>query len=250
MQTKNRKRNKKSIGILVVASMFVLLFWVCGIYVSNYYHADQTSINSFVMHESDAVVQTVVDGNLVYMPENAKTGMIFYPGGKVDHMAYVPLMKACASRGILCVLVQVPFRLAVLDINAADGIVNRYPDIENWYIGGHSLGGSMAATYAKKHSNEYRGLILLGSYSTTDLSETSLAVLSVYGSEDRVLNLKKYEKYKTNLPTEMTEIVLNGGCHAYFGMYGKQDGDGIPSITNEEQIQMTTEQILTFINKK
>ena len=140
-----------------------------------------------------------------------------------------------------------PFNLAVLDMNAADGIQEQYPEIENWYIGGHSLGGSMAASYLEKNVDDYEGLILLGSYSTADLSETDLDVLSIYGSEDKVMNHEKYADNKANLPDDFTEIIIDGGCHAYFGMYGAQDGDGTPTISNEEQISITAENIVKMI---
>ena len=139
--------------------------------------------------------------------------------------------------------------LAVLDMNAADGIAEQYPDIETWYIGGHSLGGAMAAIYAAGHSDELDGLILLAAYSTKDLSSSDLAVLSVYGSEDRVLNAEKYETSKANLPASMTEVIIEGGCHAGFGAYGPQAGDGTPSISNEEQIDKTAEEIQAIISK-
>ena len=187
------------------------------------------------------------NGTIVFEPEGATKGFIFYPGGKVEYTAYIPLMQACAENGILCVIVEMPFNLAVFDINAADGIQKEYPQIENWYIGGHSLGGSMAASYLEKHTNEYEGLILLGSYSTADLSDDELEVLSIYGSEDQVLNREKYNDNISNLPKNFKEIVIEGGCHAYFGMYGAQDGDGTPSITNEEQIQQTVEYIAQMI---
>ena len=169
--------------------------------------------------------------------------MIFYQGGEVQYEAYAPLMRACAERGILCVLVKMPFNLAVFDIDAADGIQQQYPQIENWYIGGHSLGGSMAASYLGKHTGEYKGLVLLAAYSTENLSETGLHVISVYGTEDQVLNMDKYEQYRENLPPDLTEKVIDGGCHAYFGSYGVQDGDGIPTISREEQIQITADTI-------
>jgi len=175
--------------------------------------------------------------------------LIFYPGGKVEYTAYVPLMQACAEKGILCVLVEMPFNLAVFDINAADGIQKEYPEIEDWYIGGHSLGGSMAASYLADHTEDYEGLVLLGSYSTADLSQTDLDVLSVFGSEDKVMNRKKYEENKSNLPSDFTEYVIDGGCHAYFGMYGAQDGDGTPSITNATQIRLTVENIVKMMGE-
>ena len=187
---------------------------------------------------------------MIFEPQNANIGFIFYPGGKVEHNAYQPLMAALAREGVLCVLVEMPFNLAVLDINAADGIKEQYPHIEKWYIGGHSLGGSMAASYASSHVDEFEGLALLGSYSTADISDTDLDVISIYGSEDRVLNLEKYTESKANLPSDFNEVIIEGGCHAHFGMYGPQDGDGEPYISSSEQIRITVENIVKLMNKE
>ena len=107
----------------------------------------------------------------------------------------------------------------------------------------------MAASYLKKHENEYAGLILLASYSTADLSQSDLAVLSVYGSEDGVLNRKKYKENLKNLPSDLTESIIDGGCHAGFGMYGPQKGDGTPRISAAEQIRQAAEQISIWINR-
>ena len=242
--TDKRKRRKSIIGIVLIS--MIALIVICAFYLGDYYHADEKAIAAF---ESDAgiTVTELENGNLVFEPESAKTGLIFYPGGKVEYTSYIPLMKACADQGILCVLVEMPFNLAVFDVNAADGIIEKFPEIENWYIGGHSLGGSMAASYLENHADDYEGLILLGSYSTVDFSESDLKVLSIYGSEDQVLNKEKYEEYKSNLPEDYREVVIDGGCHAFFGVYGKQDGDGTPTITNDEQIQMTVAEIGMFV---
>lgn len=104
----------------------------------------------------------------------------------------------------------------------------------------------MAANYTATHSEDYDGLILLAAYSTKDLTQTSLRVLSIYGSEDSVLNRDSYEKDWANLPADTTEVILGGGCHAQFGSYGPQDGYGIPSILSEEQIRQTAEAIAAF----
>jgi hypothetical protein len=121
------------------------------------------------------------------------------------------------------------------------------PEIENWYIGGHSLGGSMAASYISNNAEDYEGIILLGSYSTADISSIDLDILSIYGSEDGVLNREKYNECRINLPADFTEFVIKGGNHAGFGMYGKQDGDGKANITNEEQIAITAKAIAEFV---
>jgi len=237
---------KKKTGIIL--AVLVLLLVVCGIYLSDYYRADIKAIDQF--SKEHAVEQRVLsDGILAFEPDEATDGLIFYPGGKVEYTAYIPLMEACAEKGLLCVLVEMPFHLAVFDIGAADGIQENYPQIENWYIGGHSLGGSMAAAYLKKNKEAYEGLILLGSYSTADFSESDLSVLSIYGSEDGVMNHEKYEKNKKNLPGDFTEFVIDGGCHAGFGMYGTQDGDGTPTISGAEQIDTTAEVIEKFVSR-
>ena len=63
-----------------------------------------------------------------------------------------------------------------------------------------------------------------------------------------ILNHEKYNENKINLTDNLTEIVIEGGCHAYFGMYGAQDGDGTPTITNEMQITTTANEIKKFID--
>ena len=245
--TDKHKTRKIVIGAILLC--MIALFAVCAFYLGDYYHADEEAIAAFESDSSVAVTE-LANGDLVFEPESAEAGLIFYPGGKVEYTAYIPLMQECADRGILCVLVEMPFNLAVFDINAADGIEEAYPEIEDWYIGGHSLGGSMAASYLEKHIDDFEGLILLGSYSMVDFSDSDLNVLSIYGSEDRVLNKEKYEQNKSNLPDNFSEVVIDGGCHSFFGVYGNQDGDGTPTITNEEQIQLTAEKIAAFAENK
>ena len=100
----------------------------------------------------------------------------------------------------------------------------------------------------KKNADEFDGLVLLAAYSTADLSGTDLKVLSIYGDEDGVMNAKKYEKYKSNLPEGFTEHILDGGNHAQFGMYGEQKGDGKASLSNHAQITQTASKIVSFIH--
>lgn len=242
----DKRKRKRFVWATAVTLALAILIGACGIYLGDFYRADMDAVAAFAPAGGVTAI-TLSDGTMVFGPEDGTVGFIFYPGGKVEYTAYIPLMEACASEGILCVLVEMPFNLAVLDVNAADGIQEMYPEVESWYIGGHSLGGSMAAAYLADHMEAYAGLILLGSYSTADLSDTGLNVLSVYGSEDQVLNREKYAANRSNLPEDFTETVIDGGCHAYFGMYGPQDGDGTPTITNAEQIVYTAATIAAFI---
>lgn len=245
---KPKKKRKLWKKLLVILAAVILVSGIgFGIYVQDYYRANDLALEAAAQSQQDITVTTSSEGRIIFAPENPRAGLIFYPGGKVQYEAYAPLMEACAKEGILCVLLRMPGNLAVLDINAAKGIPEEYPDIENWYMAGHSLGGSMAASYINSHEEEFKGLILLAAYSTADLKETGLKVLSLYGSEDGVLKMDSYEKYRDNLPEDFTEIVIPGGCHAYFGSYGPQEGDGTPQISNEEQIRFTANAIGDFI---
>lgn len=232
----------KRIGLLC-ACLFPALGIGIWIYVSDYYYAEQRALDQ-ICSSNTVQVEYVDKDKLVFSPKDAKAGLIFYPGGKVQFEAYVPLMKRLAEQNMLCVLIKMPCNLAVLDVSAADGIKDEYPEIETWYIGGHSLGGSMAASYVAEHTDDFAGLALLAAYSTADLSESDLKVVSITASEDNVMNCEKYKEYYSNLPSDTQEVVIEGGCHGYFGMYGIQDGDGEPTISNEEQLSITADAIV------
>ena len=234
----------------ILLSVLILLIVISAgfyIYVSDYYHADTESCETF-LQDADIEEKILDGGSVAYIPSDAKTGLIFYPGGKVEHTAYEPLMRALAQRGILAVLVKMPHNLAVLKMNAADEIREEFADINSWYIAGHSLGGSMAAYYVSENVDSFDGLILLAAYSTADLSESGLNVASIYGSEDGVMSREKYGEYMPNLPTGTAETVIDGGNHAGFGMYGEQKGDGEAKISAAEQITQTAQIIEHFIN--
>ena len=220
---------------LTAAAILLALILGCGIYAEDYYRAEAD-----VQEVLADVAVEITDEMVVFQPERAEAGLIFYPGGKVEYTAYAPLMEQLAERGVLCVLVKMPANLAVLDMGAAEAHLDEFPDIENWYVGGHSLGGSMAASYAAEHADELEGLLLLAAYSTEDLTGSGLDVLSIYGSEDGVLNMDKYNEYRPNLPEKTTtEVIIEGGNHAGFGDYGPQDGDGKASLSGEEQQRQT-----------
>lgn len=239
-----KKRSNKPLFI-VVAVLLVLVI-AAAAYLNTYYPASGEAL--YVLDNPPAGV-TVEQGEgwTAFLPEDPAAGLIFYPGGKVEYTAYAPLMAACAQEDILCVLVEMPFNLAIFDPNAADGVQARYPEVEDWYLGGHSLGGVMASSYAAKHTEDYEGLCLLASYSTQDLSESGLKVLTVTATEDGVLNWEKYTRALANLPGDRTEVSIEGGCHGQFGSYGPQAGDGTPAISGKEQTALTAQAIAALM---
>ena len=245
-QEKKAKRKELLIGVLV--AVFALAIG-CLIYINDDYDASEAAMALIETPKEDIHLIVDEEGRMIFEPEAATTGIIFYPGGKVEAESYAPLMTALAQEGILTALVPMPANLAVLDVNGAEGLIEEYNYIEDWYMAGHSLGGSMAASYLAEQTDndDYEGLILLAAYSTEDLSETLLDVLSIYGDQDKVLNKEKYEKYFPNLPADYThEKIIKGGNHAQFGDYGEQEGDGKAKISAKEQIAQTVEAIKTF----
>lgn len=229
---KKRKCWKKLIlCLLLLAVVFGSAFWL---YVREYYHA---------IGQDYAVTEETKD-YLIYGDRNSTYGLIFYPGAKVEEIAYSPILSRLADNGVCCIVVKMPYHLAVLRPDAAVQVMEEIPTVGQWYIGGHSLGGAMAAGFAAENGQKFKGLILLAAYPVKDLG--SLPVLSVYGSEDGVLNSEKYKDALAYVST-LTEYRIAGGNHAGFGDYGEQKGDGNATITKEEQWQMTTEYILDFL---
>lgn len=224
----------------LTAAILLACITMAGMYLASGYEASDYAALAMEESEQHGRVQ-------VFVPKEIRGGLIFYPGGLVDHAAYAPLMQMLAGRGILCLLAEMPLDLAVLDMKAADGLQALYPQVDRWLIGGHSLGGAMAASYAAQHDKEYDGLVLLGAYSTADLSKTDLSVLCVYGTEDGVLNREKYEDCLKHYPADFTQVLIEGGCHAFFGDYGAQKGDGVPTITRESQMIQTADAIAAML---
>ncbi len=237
---------KKKIIFAIVIVLVITLVGGTVYYINDYYKADETAVMT-ISNPQKSITLTEENGVFTFEPQNPVAGIIFYPGGKVQAEAYAPLMQTLAENGVLSVLVTMPANLAVLDMNAAEGICEEHPEIEKWYMAGHSLGGSMASSFIAENSDDFDGIILLASYSTADLSNSGVEVLSVYGTNDGVLNFEKYEECKSNLPKNYEEFVIDGGCHAYFGNYGEQEGDKKATITRDEQIKITVEKIIEFI---
>lgn len=243
-------KKKHRVLKIILISLGVVLIGFIGIffaYVSNYSHAKEQAINAM---NSSTVTVTTFQRGIAFGDPDANTGFIFYPGGKVEDTAYAPLAKEIAEGNVFCVIAEMPYQLAVFRSNAAADIMKQYPKIKEWYIGGHSLGGAMAAYYAGKYPDQFEGIILLAAYSTADLSQSSMKALLMHGSEDQVLNMENYQKYLSNLPSGYKEITIEGGNHAGFGDYGLQKGDGEATITATEQWRTTSEAILNFIASK
>ncbi len=228
-------KNLKKKILIVFLSIIVISAGAFFAYSAIYYRAEQ-SAQKIITDNPDVVTVT---GKYTIFKSNVEsdTALVFYPGGKVEHTAYANLCYNLSQNGINVVLVKMPFNLAVFDTSAAEGAFALLPEVKNWYISGHSLGGAMASSYVSKNTDKVKGLVLLGSYVYGDIG--NVPALTIYGSNDNVLD-------KTKVTGENT-FVIEGGNHAYFGNYGEQKGDGKTEISREEQQGSASESILNFI---
>ncbi|MDD6650932.1 MAG: alpha/beta hydrolase [Eggerthellales bacterium] len=252
-----KKRPLRDLGVFLIAALLLIALGG-GIYLFNQSHATDEAKAITALADSEGVangvkVSKLQDGYLLYEPvssthsQTQDTGVIFYPGGKVESDAYAPLLQKLAAQGVTCVAVTVPFNLSMLNTNAADGVAQQVPQVSTWYVMGHSLGGVSASSYAAAHTDSVTGCIFLASYPSDDLSGSGLRTLSIYGTEDGVMNRDNYESAKTLLPADSQEMVIQGGNHAQFGNYGKQDHDNDASITADDQQQQAVNTIISFL---
>ncbi len=233
-----KKKSVKKI-VLGLIVFFVLLGFGAIIYVNDYYAA--SDYVEVLMEENNSRI-TRQGQYISIQPQgisDEKVGMIFYPGGKVEAIAYMPLLLQLADRGIRSVLVEMPGNLAVLDMNAANDVFGMYEDIDQWYIAGHSLGGAMASQYMEKNHQKVQGMILLGAYPVNNAPVDSLVI---YGTHDLLLDLEQVKR-----ADEIYEI--KDGNHAYFGDYGEQEDDGKAKISHEQQQKETVNRIMEFIER-
>jgi hypothetical protein len=239
-----KKRIKLWSWLIAVVLVLAVAAAGASVWVESLYPAQEAAQAALAPYRN-VTVQITVDA-IAFIPSEARAGFIFYPGGLVPSEAYAPLLQALAEEGVLCVVPKMPLRLAVLDMNAADGIAAQYPDIPRWAIGGHSLGGAMAASYAAAHGEDFAAMVLLAAYSTAEVP-AHIAAVSIYGDADQVMNREKYAQYRDNLPESTVELIIPGGNHAQFGDYGVQKGDGWATITPDEQLAQTLQAILPVL---
>jgi hypothetical protein len=197
-----------------------------------------------------AVAFSDANGRLEWSPSGASpsTGLIVYPGAKVSAAAYGPLAQTIASNGFLVVIVPMPLNFAILGIGAADGVIAAHPEIKSWAIGGHSLGGAMAAQYAAgSHPASLRGLALWASYSAADLAESGLRVVSVYGTLDAGADRITAAASRKLLPATTVYVVIEGGNHEQMGYYTGQPNDPPATISRDDQQAKVAEATLEML---
>ena len=231
-----RRKKWRLAGGSVLLLLVILggaFFW----YVSDYYRAEDVALE--VMAQDSGI--TVQDDLTILSPTYpTDTAIIFYPGAKVEPEAYLPLLDQIRQTGVTCILVHMPFRMAIFDADAAEEVIARFPEFQHWYVAGHSMGGAMASKFASEHPDQVDGLILLGAYIYGDYPDEK--TLTIYGSLNQ--SVEDHIDYTENI------VEIEGGNHAQFGSYGLQRGDPPAEITPQEQQARTVEAISDFLAQR
>ncbi|ORX84704.1 hypothetical protein BCR32DRAFT_266147 [Anaeromyces robustus] len=211
---------------------------------ANYYQATDNALTYMTSSENVTVSE---ESNYYFFdgPGTSKA-LVFYQGAKVDERAYAGIMHSLAENGLDCFLVKMPLRLAVFGKNKAKKIIQNHNGYDDWYMAGHSLGGSFAAMYAKDHTDVIDEIILLGSYTAVSLP-SNLKLLSIVADNDGVLNWDNYHNSFSKVAGNYTEVNIEGGNHSQFGDYGFQQGDNPATISMEEQHQIIINSILNEV---
>jgi pimeloyl-ACP methyl ester carboxylesterase len=230
---------KRTLRYLLIGffSLLVIILAVFLVWASTPPNPEEPAIASL---SSDDKVQVIDENNwLSFLPVDspATTGLILYPGGRVDYRSYAAHTYAIAEQGYLVTIVNMPLNFAFLGVNRANDVIEAYPEITHWTIGGHSLGGAMAAQYIGNHPEIMDGLVLWASYpaESNDLSGMNLSVISIYASNDGLATMDEIESSRDNLPPDTQFFEIPGGNHAGFGWYGPQNGDGESQISQGDQ---------------
>ncbi len=230
---------KLKIALISVASLLLLIVIGFIVYINITYGPDQEAKQVYKDNGNSLTFGTEY--------EDSEIGFIIYPGGKVEPEAYSPLAKQLSDEGYLVVIAKFTFNLGIMDSNAADGIIEKYNEIDEWVIIGHSLGGTAASIYANDNDDIIHSVVFLGSYAYKNLSDNNLNTITITGSNDLVLDTEGFNDSLDNYPDNVNHYTIDGGNHAYFGNYGNQKGDGVATITNSEQQSQTIALILTLL---
>ena len=238
-----RKVWSARVGVLVAgAALLGLLVYLKPL------SADPIAVKA--LDDGNGVTVEVSRASIRFTPTDERAvGLAFYPGAKVDPQAYAHVLRPVTEAGFTVVIFKQPYNLAILDSDAANAVIGDRDDtIDRWAVGGHSLGGAMASSYAESDRDELVGLLLYAAYPVRDMSaRTGLAVMSVSGTNDGLATPADIDEHKPDLPASTEYVPIDGAVHSFFGDYGLQNGDGTPAISRTDAQRQIAEASIRFL---
>jgi len=182
-----------------------------------------------------------------------KKGLILYPGAFIDPRSYAPAARAIAQQGYTVVVVEMPLAFALFGWKRAQHIMEAFPLIDTWAVGGHSLGGSSACKFYNTYPSNIAGVVLLASRFPREYrcDDRDLKVLALYGTRDGMLTVKMFKEARNQFPSGTTFVEIRGGNHTQFGWYadGQQRFDEPAEITLTEQQDIIIHTTVDFLDK-
>ncbi|MBM7505816.1 alpha/beta hydrolase [Agromyces aurantiacus] len=232
----------RRLGAVLAAVAAVLVLGVVAflVYANIVFAGDRPA--SLDAWRSDAVEITSTDRSFVITPTDGGSGMglVFVPGAKVHPSAYLYKMAGIAEEtGMTVVITRPTLNLAFFDTRPLSAFTADAPEVEQWFVGGHSLGGVRACQLAAEAADgsdpdlDVVGLMLFGSYCVDDLSDSGLAVLSIVAEHDGLSTPDEVAARAGMLPDDAVSVLIEGANHASFGDYGAQPGDGEATIDRQ-----------------
>lgn len=248
MKKNDNKNNKMPYIVLIAAIVVVVVLAGIKIYVDKEYKPLHT-IEEYQELTQYPISQT--DNRLTIRDQESiddyfNVGVLFYSGERINGNCYLPLMAKIANEGYDCFLPIALGNMPFLNLDGADQIINKYKWVTDWYLVAHSTACEMAVKYANGHE-KIKGIILLGGYPNTDISKKNIRALSIIGSRDTLIDMKKYEESKLKLPKGTIFKVIEGGNHTAFADTTLMKGDTKTSFKPEKQIEITAQYIIDFI---
>jgi len=198
----------------------------------------------------DEVVSVDAADWLVMQPvtPSPTVGFILYPGANCDIRGYAPVLRKIAAAGYLVVAMTMPFDLAIFAPNQADDVRAEFPQIRDWVVAGHSLGGVVASRYAFQHEDELAGLILWDAYpaETNSLAESSLPVMHIHRATADGSPAPMFLDKRHLFPADAKWVPVPGGMHMYFGSFdgGGYKEDWEPGISRDAQQEIVVDAML------
>ncbi len=239
---------------ILLAALFILIIVTGAILLFLNQEAPADAINFQAMASDTLVTVTDTKDAIIFEPaaKKATSALVYYQGANVAPESFAYAGRKIAEAGIQVFLVKMPFSLAIFAIGSAYSYPERYPEIESWALGGFSLGGSSAAFALANKESRYEKLILYVSYTDEkhSLRDKPLKVLSLSGSNDGLATPSDIEKGKTLLPPDTQYLVIPGGNHTQFALYGEgrlQKGDNEATLPVMEQQQMIIDATVAFL---
>lgn len=241
---KTAERSPRGRMLLGVVGLVVAIGWVALLAWLRPFTAVEPALAALVSTDSVEVVDSPTAIELAPRVTGTGVGLVFQPGARVDARAYAAILRPLAEEGTLVVIPKQPFGIGFLATGALATARDAHPEIASWVVGGHSLGGTVAAGT----SEEADGLLLYAAYPASDISGlTDLDVLSISGSEDGLATPADIEASRSTLPDSARFEVVDGAVHAFFGDYGAQPGDGVPTITHDEARSIVSDLSVAFV---